>query len=143
MSLLTPQTFELLAGVIFLFVAVIGGGITAKEVTIPSVPMWGRCAAAVVGLAFIGLSIFFPEFHPGITSSPTQACRNSKNLPNVASVVRSEADARSFLTSAGFFNVVTEPSFVAGAPVGVVVGQLPPPGTVLCPRDQITLKISS
>jgi hypothetical protein len=143
MSLLTTQTFELLAGVIFLFVAVIGGGITAKEVTIPSVPMWGRCAAAVVGLAFIGLGVFFPEFHPGIASNPTQACRNSKNLPNIVSVVRSEADARNFLTSAGFFNVVTEPAFVAGAPTGVVVGQSPTPGTVLCPRDQITLKISS
>jgi hypothetical protein len=140
MSIPTPQVLELIAGLIFLFVAVIGGGITAKEVTIPSVPIWGRCAAAVVGLALIGVGVFLPTLS---TTPASASCRNSKNLPNVASVVRSEADARNFLTSAGFFNVVTEPAFVAGAPAGVVVGQSPTPGTVLCPRDQITLKISS
>jgi hypothetical protein len=140
MTLPTPQILELIAGLVFLFVAVVGGGITAKEVTIPSVPLWGRCAAAVVGIALVGVGIFLPTL--GI--APTSAsCRNSKNLPNVASVVRSEADARSFLSSSGFFNVVTEPAFVAGAPKGVVIGQSPTPGTILCPRDEVTLKISS
>jgi hypothetical protein len=125
---------------VFLFVAVIGGGITAKEVTIPSVPMWGRCAAAVVGISLVSVGIFLPTL--GIV--PTSAsCRNSKNLPNIVNVVRSEADARSFLTSAGFFNITTEPAFVPNAPKGVVVGQSPTPGTILCPRDEVTLKVSS
>jgi hypothetical protein len=140
MGVLTPQTFELLAGAAFLFVAVIGGGITAKEVTIPSVPIWGRCAAAVVGLALIGVGIFIPT----LTAMPDQIhpCRNPKNLPNVANTSRTESDARNFLSLSGFFNVTTEPAFIVGAPKGVVASQSPAPGAILCPRDIVTIRIT-
>jgi beta-lactam-binding protein with PASTA domain len=55
---------------------------------------------------------------------------------------RSETEVRNFLTSEGLLNVITEPAFIPGAPKGVVVGQAPSPGTILCPRDLVTIKVT-
>jgi hypothetical protein len=139
-----PQTLELIAGFAFLFVAVIGGGITAKEVTLPQVPVWGRVTAALVGLALVGIGILVPTLTTQPANAPTgqtHSCRSPKILPNVSNA-QPETSARDSLTAAGLFTVTTEPTFISGAPKGVVVDQSPPPGTVLCPRDPIILRVT-
>jgi hypothetical protein len=139
----TPQILELLAGLVFLFVAVVGGGITAKEVTLPTVPIWGRVSAAVIGLALVGLGLLVPVLTLPTGASPDSAhsCRHPRNLPNVSDA-RTEDSARALLTQQGFGSVTTRAAFVAGAPKGVVVDQSPAPDSVVCPRDPVVLKVT-
>jgi hypothetical protein len=50
---MTSETATLLVGVLFLLIAIVGGGFSAKDVTIPSVPKWARIVSAILGSAFI------------------------------------------------------------------------------------------
>jgi hypothetical protein len=52
---MTTETIALSAGLIFIFVAIIGGGITAKDTHIPIIHRSGR-----VALGFIGLLLCLP-----------------------------------------------------------------------------------
>jgi hypothetical protein len=143
---MTPQTITLLAGILFFFIAIVGGRIVAKGFNIPEVPAWGRLVLAIAGLGLIVVyflgTVFslFPD--NGATPRQDHACRRQKDLPAVTEGNRSEAEIRSFLTSEGFLNIVAEPAFIPGAPHGVVVGQTPSPGTILCPRDLVTIKVT-
>jgi len=47
-----PKTIELLAGILFLLIAVVGGGFVIKEVQIPRVPKWARIISGFLGLIF-------------------------------------------------------------------------------------------
>jgi len=145
-SIMTSQTIILLGGILFVFIAIVGGGFTVKEIKMQRVPTWGRYAAAVLGLIFIVVFIWeiskLPSPADGDSSHQEYACRRPKDLPAVAEGNRSETEIRNFLTSEGFLNIVTEPAFVPGAPQGVVVGQEPSPGTILCPRDPMTIKVT-
>lgn len=47
-----PKTIELLAGIIFLLIAVVGGGFVIKEIQIPRVPKWTRIISGFLGLIF-------------------------------------------------------------------------------------------
>jgi hypothetical protein len=104
--------------------------------------------ASLVAIAEIGTFVLYTvgEFTPSSvnrnSSSQEHTCRHPENLPGVAEGNRSETEARNFLVSNGFLNVTTEAAFVSGAPKGVVVGQTPPPGTILCPRDLVTIKVT-
>jgi hypothetical protein len=49
----TPETVSLIAAIMFLLIAVVGGGFTAKELAIPRVPNWARAVSAVLGIVFI------------------------------------------------------------------------------------------
>jgi hypothetical protein len=50
---MAPNTITLLAGVLFLLIAVVGGGFTVERLQIPPVPRWSRIAAGVLGVAFL------------------------------------------------------------------------------------------
>jgi hypothetical protein len=144
---MTSQIIELLGGILFLFVAITGGGFDVKEIKMSKIPVWGRLASATLGLTFIGIFMWggFQFSPPPVNSESSRqehACRRPRDLPAVAAGNRSEAEIRNFLTSEGFFNITTEPAAVPGAPQGVVVGQTPSPGTILCPRDLVTIKVA-
>jgi len=53
-----------IAGVVSLLVGVLGGGIKAKEIEIPTVPPIARVISSVLGLILIGFAIWlsFPQF---------------------------------------------------------------------------------
>jgi hypothetical protein len=141
---MTSQIIVLLTGIALLIIAIVGGNrITILKADI-LIPGWGRLPLAFLGLGSIALSLVFPSIIPGgdVASSSTHACRRPKDLPAVTEGNRSETEVRDFLTSEGFFNVVTEPAFAPGAAPDVVVGQAPPPGTILCPRDLVTIKVT-
>jgi hypothetical protein len=53
MRSVSAEAVALVGGLLFLLIAVVGGGFTAKEVAIPGVPGWGRIASLVVGVALV------------------------------------------------------------------------------------------
>lgn len=55
---MTSETATLLVGVLFLLIAIVGGGFSAKEVTIPAVPRWARIVSAILGSAFTLLFVY-------------------------------------------------------------------------------------
>jgi hypothetical protein len=146
---MTVAVVALSAGILFLLIAVVGGGFSVREIKIPDVPTWGRLIAAALGLAFI-LSSYFGIFDSSPpfadkggreTPTPGVGCRVRKDLPSVSEGNRTWPEVRDFLENEGFHNVREEPIFVNGAPKGVVISQTPSPGTILCPRDEVTLKV--
>jgi hypothetical protein len=46
------ETVALLGGLLFLLIAVVGGGFTVRDVTIPQVPKWARISSAALGVVF-------------------------------------------------------------------------------------------
>jgi hypothetical protein len=144
---MTPQAVILLAGILFLILAIVGGGLAVKEIQMQEIATWVRCATAILGLIFITVSVWGPLKPPpslvnGSSSHQEYACKHPKDLPAVAERNHSESEIRNILTSEGFLNIVTEHVFVPGAPQGVVVGQAPSPGRILCPKDIVTIKIT-
>src|SRR6266581_8606178 len=71
---MSPQTLGLLGSVLFLLIAVVGGGFTAREVTIPKVPSWARVAAAIVGVLF---SVPFFLSLAGLPRSPSDVSEST------------------------------------------------------------------
>lgn len=51
------KTIELLAAILFILIAVVGGGFVIKEVQIPRVPKWARIISGFLGLIFFVLFI--------------------------------------------------------------------------------------
>jgi hypothetical protein len=49
---MTPETVGVFAAIVFLLIAVVGGGFTVRELSVPTVPTWGRFVAAVLGVLF-------------------------------------------------------------------------------------------
>lgn len=49
---MTSDTVGLLAAVVFLLIAVVGGGFTVKELSVPVVPTWARIVAGLLGVLF-------------------------------------------------------------------------------------------
>jgi len=68
-----------IAGVVALFLGVWGGGIKAKEIEIPPAPPKARVIVGVVGLVFIGISIWL--------STPTSTGSQQVSLENPTSSV--------------------------------------------------------
>jgi hypothetical protein len=65
-----------IAGVVALFLGVWGGGIKAKEIEIPPTPPKARLFVGVLGVVFIGISIWLsvlpsPGTQSGVSESPT------------------------------------------------------------------------
>lgn len=48
-----PSTVALLGGLLFLLIAIVGGGFTIREIIMPSVPGWARAASLIVGAALV------------------------------------------------------------------------------------------
>jgi hypothetical protein len=78
-----------------------------------------------------------PPSNPALTP-----CHHPVVVPAVADGARTEVDARRLLTEAGLVNIVSVPQFDPDAPKGLVVAIIPSPGTVLCPRDTVTITVT-
>lgn len=52
-----PETVALLGGLLFLLLALVGGGFTIREISMPNVPPWARVACLVVDAALVSLSV--------------------------------------------------------------------------------------
>jgi hypothetical protein len=50
---MSSEAVALMGGLLFLLIAVVGGGFSAKEVAIPGVPGWARVASLAVGVALV------------------------------------------------------------------------------------------
>jgi hypothetical protein len=48
-----PETAAVLGGLLFLLIAIVGGGFTIKEISMPGVPRWARIASLLVGVALV------------------------------------------------------------------------------------------
>jgi hypothetical protein len=64
-GLMTPESVALLGGLLFLLIAIVGGGFTIREIIMPRVPMWARAASLLVGVALV-----VPYFGTGSGPSP-------------------------------------------------------------------------
>lgn len=51
----------ILGGLVFIFIAIVGGGFSIKEITIPKLPKWMRVISFFVGLGLVFISIFSAE----------------------------------------------------------------------------------
>ena len=49
-----PESVALLGGLLFLLIAVVGGGFTIREIIMPGVPRWGRLASLGSSLLRVG-----------------------------------------------------------------------------------------
>lgn len=69
-----PETVALLGGLLFLLIAIVGGGFTIKEIIMPAVPRWARMAALLVGVALVvpyfASALEEPDGPSGVNSTP-------------------------------------------------------------------------
>jgi hypothetical protein len=142
-----PGTVGLMFGGLFLLIAIVGGGFTAKELTVPKVPGWARVVSGIVGVFLLAGTYYASVAEEGGSTGPTgpsgHQCRSPHEVPLVTEGARSEADVKQLLQALGLFNVVVEPDVThAGTPDGIVVGQKPAPGTIICPRDPVTIIVT-
>jgi len=72
MSEMAPENVALLGGLLFLLIAIVGGGFTIREIMMPRVPSWARVASLLVGAALIG-----PYFAAALTAGPGDAASDS------------------------------------------------------------------
>jgi hypothetical protein len=140
----TPEAVGLGMGGLFLLIAVVGGGFTAKELTIPTVPKWARMASGILGGLLLTFSLYALATGPAEPLGPLPyKCRHPHELPSVADGNQSETDVRQLLQARGFFNVITDGDFAhPGRPDGIVVDQSPKPGDIVCPRDDVHITVT-
>lgn len=155
---MVPGAVGITLGGLFLLIAIVGGGFTAKELTVPKVPTWARIASGIVGVFLVAAAVFYPSREQnsltqpttGSTQSPTgpigpsgHACRSPHEVPSVTEGDNSEASVKQLLQARGLFNVLEESDIThPGTPTGIVVGQKPAPGTIVCPRDPVTIIVT-
>lgn len=65
---MSPEAVALVGGLLFLLIAIVGGGFSAKEVMIPGVPRWARIASLAVGMALV-----VPYFAQALSSDQTKS----------------------------------------------------------------------
>ena len=68
---MTSDTIGLLAAVLFLLIAVVGGGFTVKELTIPKVPNTARVLAGLLGVLFAVPFVLSQTGSDGETEDPS------------------------------------------------------------------------
>src|SRR5262245_54680078 len=62
------KTIALSGGLLFLLLAIVGGGFSIREISMPKVPRWGRVVCLVVGVALV--APWFTEVVSRHDSSP-------------------------------------------------------------------------
>jgi hypothetical protein len=77
---MSPEAVALLGGLLFLLIAIVGGGFTAKEISLPGVPGWARLASLALGVALL-VPYFSQSLRSDETGSPETASAASINLP--------------------------------------------------------------
>jgi hypothetical protein len=58
---MAPETVSLVASVMFLLIALVGGGFSARELVIPRIPNWARVVSALLGIAFALPALWPPD----------------------------------------------------------------------------------
>lgn len=82
---MTPQVVALLGGLLFLLIAIVGGGFTIREIIMPGVRPWARAASLIVGVALV-----VPYFATGSGPRPSGAAA-ADSQPASATVAVGEA----------------------------------------------------
>lgn len=84
---MTPETLGLLAGLLFLLIAVIGGGFKMERVEIPQVPQWARLVSAVLGVVLVAPSVYrsFTQGSPRPEGPPSEVTIYSDEQPETSS----------------------------------------------------------
>jgi hypothetical protein len=77
---MSPEAVALLGGLLFLLIAIVGGGFTAKEISLPGVPGWARVASLALGLALV-VPYVAQSLRSGETGSPETVSAASIDLP--------------------------------------------------------------
>jgi hypothetical protein len=80
-SAMSPEAVALLGGLLFLLIAIVGGGFTAKEISLPGVPGWARIASLALGLALL-VPYFAQTLRSGEARSPGAISAASIDLPS-------------------------------------------------------------
>jgi PASTA domain len=129
---------------LFLLIAIVGGGFTAKEITIPAVPKWARVIAGILGIFVLAISLYTLVTGSAEPLGPLPyKCRHPHELPSAAEGNQSETEVRKLLQDHGFYSVITDGDYThPGVPNGIVVGQNPEPGKILCPRDDVHIIVT-
>jgi hypothetical protein len=81
---MSPEAVALLGGLLFLLIAIVGGGFTAKEISLPGVPGWARIASLALGLALL-VPYFVQALRSDETRSSEAVSAASINLPSPSS----------------------------------------------------------
>ena len=76
---MSPEAVGLVGGLLFLLIAIVGGGFSAKEIMIPGVPRWARIASLAVGLALV-VPYFSQALRADKTRPPEAGSPASVNL---------------------------------------------------------------
>jgi hypothetical protein len=71
MVVVEPNAIALLAGILFLVIAVVGGGFTIERLQVPTVPNWSRIASAVLGVLFVGGFFYTSMSNPDPVNTQT------------------------------------------------------------------------
>lgn len=71
---MTTEVVALAGGILFLLVAIVGGGFAIREISLPTVPSWARVASAVFGLLL--LVPFLLATFRGERTSPDRGLEN-------------------------------------------------------------------
>jgi hypothetical protein len=79
---MTPEAVALLGGLLFLLIAIVGGGFTVREIIMPGVSPWARAAALVVGVLVV------PYFATDPSPSPTRAAAADSPPPSADTAPR-------------------------------------------------------
>lgn len=80
---MSPEAVALVGGLLFLLIAIVGGGFSAKEVLIPGVPRWARIASLALGLALV-VPYFAQALRSGETKLPETGSPASVKLSSAS-----------------------------------------------------------
>lgn len=73
--MLTVQGIVFIAGAVFVLIAILGGGFTIRELTVPEMSKNKRIGSGVIGALFIAYSLIMPPFSISTETSDTPGMR--------------------------------------------------------------------
>jgi hypothetical protein len=96
---MTLQTMSFIFGALLLAVAILGGALEVKEIKVSNVTRTGRVLAGLVGLVFIGLGFWSPNFPPNTPTAPLAGPAVSTPAPPTGPTVATPTAARTVTMS--------------------------------------------
>lgn len=93
---MSSDTIGLLAASVFLLIAVVGGGFTVKELSVPTVPTWARVVAGVLGVLFavpFALNLVDSD-DAGVLAAGTAGGSDEVIAPSVGGTVQIHQDSQ-------------------------------------------------
>jgi hypothetical protein len=100
-GLWSPKDISLIAGVAFIIIGLVGGGIELRELKLPQMPAIPRMACLLIGCVLTGLVLFHPSTFEYETSPGQEAKRElGSAIPRLLDVT----DVKKILTQLGYFH---------------------------------------